>query len=480
MQQINRKSKLIEVYCLLLIDLFCVMGAYVLALVFRFKSFENLMQDTYDIGLQLHYNVCVYFMLFCVLYTVIVDWNRHFFTRRSYVEAIAILKYEVTMVAFVAFILFLTQNAQRLSRLFFVYFAICNFILTYLAHVLFKKFMMHYYKQSNSSDKVMVITDSEYAKGVIKKLKKDKGWNYQITSITILDSDMVGEEIDGIPVVATKDNLYEVARMAPLDEVFMFLPNTTTGKVKELIENFELMGVVSHYSVDALDLNMKGRTVGNFAGYAVVTFSVHWVDYRRAIIKRTMDICGGLFGSLVTLILTPFVALAIKIESPGPVFFAQTRIGKNGRRFKILKFRSMYIDAEERKKELMAQNEMQDGLMFKMEDDPRITKVGKFIRKTSIDELPQFFNVFIGDMSLVGTRPPTEDEFEKYELHYRRRMSITPGLTGMWQVKGRGKVFDFEEVVKLDLAYIDNWTLGLDIKILFETVYVVLFGVGAK
>lgn len=480
MQQINRKSKLIEVYCLLLIDLFCVMGAYLIALLIRFKSIDGLIMKSAEFGAQLHFNVSVYFMLFCVIYTIVVDWNRHFFSRGYYVEGIAIFKYEVTMVAFVGLLLFLTQNAQKLSRLFFIYFAICNFVFTFAAHIMFKKFMMRYYKRSNSSDKVMVLTDSEYVSDVLKKLNKDKGWNYQITSIALLDKDSVGEHIQGVPVVANKNNLLEVARMATLDEVFMFLPNTSTRQVKELIKNFELMGVTCHYSVDALDLNMKGRTVGNFAGYAVVTFSLKYVDYRRAIIKRTMDICGGLVGSLFTLLLTPFVALAIKIESPGPVFFAQTRIGKNGRRFKILKFRSMYIDAEERKKELMEQNEMKDGLMFKMEDDPRITKVGKFIRKTSIDELPQFFNVFLGDMSLVGTRPPTEDEFEKYEISYRRRMSITPGLTGMWQVKGRGKVFDFEEVVKLDLDYIDNWSLSLDIKILLETVYVVLLGVGAK
>lgn len=480
MQQFNRKSKIIEVYCILLIDLFCVVLAYMLALLMRFKGFDAVLYKTPDMSLQLHYNVCVYFMLFCVLYTVMMDWNRHFFARGFYVEGIAILKYEIAMIVCIGFVLYLTQNAQKLSRLFFAYFAICNFILTYLGHTMFKKFMLSYYKRSDSSDKVMVITDSEYVRDVIKKLSKDKAWNYQITSLAIMDKDMIGEQIDTVPVVADKENLYEIARMAPLDEVFLFLPNTSTGKVKELIQNFELMGLTSHYSVDALDLDMRGRTVGNFAGYAVITFSLQNMDYRRVIVKRSMDIAGGLVGCLITILLTPFVALAIKLESPGPIFFSQTRIGKNGRRFKIFKFRSMYIDAEERKKELMAQNEMSDGLMFKMEHDPRITKVGAFIRKTSIDELPQFFNVLIGDMSLVGTRPPTEDEFEKYKISYRRRMSITPGLTGMWQVKGRGKVFDFEDVVKLDLEYIDNWSLGLDIKILFQTVYVVLFGIGAK
>ncbi len=132
-----------------------------------------------------------------------------------------------------------------------------------------------------------------------------------------------------------------------------------------------------------------------------------------------------------------------------------------------------------RKKELEEQNEMQ-GLMFKMENDPRITKVGKFIRKTSIDELPQFFNIVKGDMSLVGTRPPTEDEFEQYNSHYRRRISMTPGLTGLWQISGRSEIVDFDDVVKYDLEYIDNWTLGLDIKILVQTVWVVLTGKGSK
>ncbi|MBD5105368.1 MAG: sugar transferase [Lachnospiraceae bacterium] len=280
-------------------------------------------------------------------------------------------------------------------------------------------------------------------------------------------------------MVANKENLYDVSRQATLDEVFLFLPNMVTKEAKQMIIDFESMGVVCHYSVDALDLDMQGKSVGNFAGYAVITFALQYMDYRRLFIKRAMDILGGFVGLVITGVLTPFVALAIKLNSKGPVFFAQTRVGKNGRRFRIYKFRSMYIDAEERKKELEAQNEMK-GLMFKMENDPRITSVGKFLRKTSIDELPQFFNVFKGDMSLVGTRPPTEDEFEQYNIHYRRRLSITPGLTGMWQVKGRGKTFDFDEVVEMDLEYIDNWSLGLDVKILFQTVFVVLFGVGAK
>ena len=190
-----------------------------------------------------------------------------------------------------------------------------------------------------------------------------------------------------------------------------------------------------------------------------------------------------IFGAIVAIILfSPVMivtAIMIKKTSPGPLIFSQERVGLQNRPFKMYKFRSMYIDAEKRKKDLMAQNEVK-GLMFKMDNDPRITKVGQFIRKTSIDELPQFFNVLKGDMSLVGTRPPTVDEFEQYNIYYRRRLSITPGLTGMWQVSGRSDIKDFDDVVKLDLKYIDDWSLRQDVKILIQTVGVVLFGRGSR
>ena len=238
------------------------------------------------------------------------------------------------------------------------------------------------------------------------------------------------------------------------------------------------MGVTCNWCIHTFSIDGVERSIETFGNRPVVSYTKTTIDFRQALVKRAIDIVGSLVGLIITAVITPFVALAIRIESPGPIFFAQERVGRNGRRFKIYKFRSMYIDAEERKKELMEKNQM-SGLMFKMDDDPRITKVGKFIRKTSIDELPQFYNILIGQMSLVGTRPPTVDEFNQYNLHYKRRLSMTPGLTGMWQVSGRSSITDFDEVVKLDLEYIDNWSVGLDIKILFMTVVTVLFRRGA-
>jgi exopolysaccharide biosynthesis polyprenyl glycosylphosphotransferase len=216
-----------------------------------------------------------------------------------------------------------------------------------------------------------------------------------------------------------------------------------------------------------------------FKGYDVVTYTMNRHSVKKLMIKRLFDIIGGIVGLVITGVLCIVLIPAIKMDSPGPVFFSQTRIGKNGRRFKIWKFRSMYQDAEARLKDLLKDNEM-NGLMFKMKDDPRVTRVGGFIRRTSLDEFPQFWNVLKGDMSLVGTRPPTAKEFEQYNEHYRRRLQMTPGLTGMWQVSGRSDIEDFDEVVKLDLYYIDHWSLSLDFKILLETVGAVFTHKGAK
>lgn len=474
MENIRRKNKMIETYSVLIIDLICVVISYMLALYIRFNIIH------YEIyPKQFHLMVGTYIVVLCLLYNIFLDANRNFFTRGYYQEFYYTVRYTFILVVGLVVVLYLTQQAYDFSRSVYVIFAVLNILITYAAHMLFKKAMWKYYRKSTSAEKMLVVTRDMTADEVIGNLIEGKEWYYDITAAVIYDADKKGSSIQNVPVVAGKDDMYDTVVQMMVDEVFICLPGVPLIEIRDMVQKFEEMGLTCHYNVDLFSRANPNTYVQQMAGYSVISFALKTMDSRRLLVKRCVDIVGALVGLAITAVITPFVALAIKIDSPGPVFFSQTRIGKNGRRFKIWKFRSMYIDAEERKKELEAQNEIK-GLMFKMEDDPRITKVGKFIRKTSIDETPQFLNILVGDMSLVGTRPPTEDEFEQYNGYYRRRMSITPGLTGMWQVSGRSDIQDFEEIVKLDLEYIDNWSLGLDIKILFMTVFTVLGRKGSK
>lgn len=473
MNQYNQRNRIVELYCLLLADLLSIIISYALAVLIRFGSLQSLWKG------ELHLLVCLCLLLFCTIFSLLLDWNRGFIKRGYFIEFTTILKYDGIMVASVAFLLYLIKQAEFLSRLTIGYFFLINLILTYVTHLAVKKLLIEYLKSEHCKVQVMIIAEEENMEESILQLQKTLPINYEISAIAFLHADRVGEQISNIPVVADSRNLMEVARQLPLDEVFIRLEKEPNARIREIIQDCEEMGVICHYSMDIMDWNAKERYIGKFGEYTVVTYSIYNIDYRRRMIKRGMDIAGSIVGLCITAIVSPFVALAIKVESKGPVFFSQTRIGKNGRRFSIYKFRSMYLDAEERKKELEEKNEIK-GLMFKMEDDPRVTKVGKFLRKTSIDELPQFYNILKGDMSLVGTRPPTTDEFGQYSIHYRRRLSMTPGLTGLWQVSGRSNIEDFDEVVKYDLEYIDKWSLSLDVKILLQTIYVVFAGRGSK
>ncbi|MGD1920063.1 MAG: anti-sigma factor antagonist [Pleurocapsa sp.] len=190
----------------------------------------------------------------------------------------------------------------------------------------------------------------------------------------------------------------------------------------------------------------------------------------RSILKRTIDILGSIVGLIITAIIFIPIATAIKLSSPGPIFFGQTRCGWMGKKFQMWKFRSMYADAEARKKEVQNQA---SGAFFKNDNDPRITKIGSFLRRTSLDEFPQFLNVLKGDMSLVGTRPPTQDEVNSYQIPEWQRLDVKPGMTGEWQVNGRSQVRDFEDVIKLDLKYQHNWSLSYDLKLILKTILVI-------
>ncbi len=395
-------------------------------------------------------------------------------------ELYRILKKHIYMIVVMLVYMFLNKRIYMYSRVQFVSFFVIDVVLMFLIHIIFRHIIIKLFRKTSYCERILLITESAHAEEMIRRIRKTKNWYFKLKGIAILDKDLRGTKIEGIDVVACGTDYYKVARYEAFDSVIINEPSLSYSHWETVITQFVDMGIIVHVNIQEYDIKIStGRKLENMGLLGVVTYGKYDYSFIQIVIKKIMDILGGLIGmfffGLAMLIFGPL----IKIDSKGPVLFKQQRIGKNGRVFSIYKFRSMYIDAEERKAELMEHNEMQ-GQMFKMKNDPRITRIGKILRKTSIDELPQFYNVLKGDMSLVGTRPPTVDEFNNYEPYQRKRISIKPGITGMWQVSGRSSITDFDDIVKLDCEYIDNWSIAKDIKILIKTVWIVLFGRGAE
>lgn len=362
--------------------------------------------------------------------------------------------------------------------------------MTYIVRVLWKS---HIKKGVNSGKrrKLLIVTSSTIAGKVIENVEKNNYSRYDIVGVALLDKNLIGKQIDNVSVVANNETAGMYACKEWVDEVLIVLPKEIAYP-NTLIEQLTLAGITVHMNL-AKVVNSPGKKqfVEKIGDYTVLTTSINYVSLNELFLKRVFDIICGLLGCILTLATCIFIGPAIYIASPGPIFFSQERVGKNGKKFKMYKFRSMYLDAEERKAELMKDNKLGDGKMFKLDFDPRVignkvmpdgshkTGIGEFIRKTSLDEFPQFFNVLKGDMSIVGTRPPLISETNLYEYQHFARLAIKPGITGMWQVSGRSEIIDFDEVVRLDKYYIENWNLGLDIKILLKTVLVVVCKKGA-
>lgn len=400
------------------------------------------------------------------------------------------IKFNLLMAVIYSAFLVLSKAALQDSRYFLVAVPLINIFLVVAVHGVLKKVLLTSHSSARSETLVGIITTGDRAEKMIQELRND--WSRHVCGVALLEvpKEAIGTKIEGVEVRANYDTFMNWLRRAALDEVYVDVPMDSGESFIPYLDEMESMGLTVHFRLPLLDRIEEtccdetssarlGRTLGRCAGGNMVTMATIEPKLRDQALKRMMDICGALVGCVISIPIIAITAIPLKLESPGPLFFKQKRVGRNGRVFYIHKLRSMYMDAEERKKELMSQNEM-NGLMFKMQDDPRITKVGKFIRKTSIDELPQFFDVLRGDMSLVGTRPPTLDEYKQYESHHKRRLSMKPGITGLWQVSGRSDIEDFEDVVRLDVQYIDNWSLWGDVKILLKTVWVVFAGRGAK
>jgi exopolysaccharide biosynthesis polyprenyl glycosylphosphotransferase len=328
---------------------------------------------------------------------------------------------------------------------------------------------------------ILIVGTQEKARNFLRVLCRYSDWGLRAVGLVKVNGEGTPAVIEGVPVLGSLPDLVEICKGRPVDEVVFCLPKPKEQvvDVEEHLRELEELGITVRMVLDHYSGYQRRREFSILEDdLPMLTFRATTIGGHHLLLKRLLDIAGALVGLMLGALLLPLIAIAIKRDSPGPIFFGQERVGENGRIFRLWKFRSMRVDAEARKRELLARNEV-TGAMFKIADDPRVTRVGRFLRQTSLDELPQFWNVLRGEMSLVGTRPPTPEEVAQYQNWHRRRLSIKPGITGLWQVSGRNRVRDFDEIVRLDLHYIDSWSFWLELKILFKTIKVVLVREGS-
>ncbi len=472
-----QKRKAVENLLVLCSDLAALFLSFCIAVAIRYGTFS--WREAYGDQRQ---QIIVIITLYSAI-NMFTNYYSTFFARGKIDELYAVLREEIIFFVMLVVALYLIHPSDSVSRLLMIYFFLVNTLLMYLFRFILKAYMFRVYKNGRYGHLLFLVSRSGEAEKIVPRLlsKLEADWNRTLAGVILTDRESGGGSIAQIPVVAGSEDMLDYIVHNDVDEVlFSWRGVEEDETARELINEIQMMGIQVDVNIETFNLVRHGtKTLDKVGDYSVVAFSRNVISTRGAIAKRTMDIIGGLIGMVLFGITALFAVPAIRLESPGPAIFSQIRVGKNGRRFRLYKFRSMYMDAEEKKKELLEQNEV-NGLMFKIGDDPRITKVGRFLRRTSLDEMPQFWNILKGDMSLVGTRPPTVDEFEQYEAKHKARLSMTPGLTGYWQISGRSDIKDFDEVVRLDMQYIDHWSIGLDLKILIKTVIVVLTGKGSE
>lgn len=459
----------------IIIDILCVEIALAISLIFKYGIHRFYLRDIYA-------KWAVVFILIDVLILLFFNGYKDILNRNGTNEAKATLRHtSYVMISFLLYLYFskvMNVYPRSVYLIMWISFTFLSFACRFgWKYYLKNKNKLHH---KNGNRKLVLVVMQKDAENIISNFKMKNFGDYTLNGLILMDRVRDSTIRFDIPTLADGNHALEYLKEGCVDEVF-FSISDLNNEYKKLVEGCTEMGITTHINLIHIPQTACSQLIEQIAGYTVLSSSVKMVTARQLFWKRLIDICGGLVGCMLTLLIGVIIGPIIYIKSPGPIFFSQLRIGKNGRRFHIYKFRSMHLDAEKRKKDLMEQNNIEDGLMFKMDNDPRIIKgIGEFIRKTSVDELPQFFNVLRGEMSLVGTRPPTLDEWEKYQLHHRKRIVIKPGITGLWQVSGRSNITDFEEVVKLDVSYIKNWSMFLDMKILMKTIWVVLRGKGSS
>ncbi len=359
-------------------------------------------------------------------------------------------------------------------RGFLFLFSVFTFGYVALFRLISTNYIVRTARNGDRTRKILIVGDQERGQVVSRALQKQLSWGHRVVGRLCENNDEPCED----RCLGSIEKLEAVLREQTVDEVVFALHGDRGTDLQQYLAICATVGVSVRILPALWKPGEQAISVERCQGIPFLNLHANSINANGLLYKRLLDIAGALAGLLILGIAFPFIALAIKLDSPGPVLFRQKRKGQHGRVFELYKFRTMHENAEAMKQQLMGKNEM-NGHMFKLENDPRVTKVGGWLRRTSLDELPQFVNVLKGEMSLVGTRPPTIEEVEKYQLAHLKRIAAKPGITGLWQVSGRNKIKDFEKVVELDCQYLDNWYFLQDIKILLKTIWVVLQRKGA-
>lgn len=367
-------------------------------------------------------------------------------------------------------------KVPHFSRVFLVSIALISMCIHVFSRLWIKNILNYFRIRGYNYRRTLIVGISDAACRIISSIEKNAQWGLRIVGIIKEENEGKGHPLSlfgKYPVWGSFKELKSILLSEAVDNVIFCNEKKNITDLKETILALESMGISSHVAIPNPTVKISSTFLGNIDGIPLITYQPIKLSPLDVMMKNLVDIIGGAVGFFIFILLYPIIGLAIKLESPGPVLFKQKRMGENGRIFTLYKFRTMYKNAEERKKELMKKNQL-NGAVFKIKNDPRITFVGRFLRKFSLDEWPQFINVINRKMSLVGTRPPTLDEVVKYDIWHRRRLSMKPGMTGLWQVSGRNAITDFDEIVKLDLKYIDNWSIWYDFYIIGKTLLIAL------
>ena len=321
---------------------------------------------------------------------------------------------------------------------------------------------------------ILLVGTGHRAQDFIDLIESHHEWGYKIVGLIDDYAELKGCTFKGYCVIGQLKDIPDILHNNVIDEIIYIVPGSWLKLIEKSILFCEIEGVKVNVAVDIYQPKFYRRTLSELNNFPFLTFDRSPNKLGQLFIKRLCDI---IISSIILVLFSPvylIISLIIKATSKGPVFFRQERCGLNGRRFTLYKFRTMVEDADIMKKGLLSQNEM-EGPVFKIENDPRITKVGGFLRKTSLDEFPQFWNVFLGDMSIIGPRPPIPSEVDQYDAWHRRRLKMRPGISCLWQIKGRNKITDFNDWARMDMEFIDNWSFWLDTCIFLKTIPVVLF-----